>query len=153
MPWKHTNTWIHCLHTHSDSDAHCYISINTVSSHSPCDMLRIASFSLFCWIPLVSYHWRIPLEVKNTVLSCLVPFLAFPIPWFKNSSGLNIPLCLGKDSADTVSVPHTLSQQVVVHRLKCIVSTHQSVSQDITEMSTNMEGCCTSWCELRFEQW
>lgn len=77
-----------------------------MSSYSPCVVLLIATFSLFCRIPLGLYHWRIPLRVKNTMLSSLVPSLAFPIPWFKNSSGLNIPLCLGKNSADTVSVLH-----------------------------------------------
>lgn len=59
----------------------------------------IASLTIICRIPLSSYHWRVSLRVKNTMLSSLVPSLASPTPWFKNNSGSHRPLCLGKYSA------------------------------------------------------
>lgn len=98
--WMHTNTCSHChKHTLRFRDTRSYISINTVPSRSPCAELLIASLILICQIPLGSYHWRVSLRVKNTVLSSLVPSLAFPTPSFKNSPGLNRLLCFGKDSA------------------------------------------------------
>lgn len=97
---SHTNTCGHChKHTVRFRDTHSYISITTVPSRSPCAELLIASLTLICWILLGSYHWRVSLRVKNTMLSSLVPSLAFPTPWFKNNSVSNRPPCLGKDSA------------------------------------------------------
>lgn len=129
--WSHTNTCRHChKHTLEFRDAHSYISINTVPSRSPCAELLIASLILICQIPLGLYHWRVSLRVKNTMLSSLVPSLAFPTPWFKNSSGLNRPLCLGKDSAMlSLSVWNALSQRAVVHRPKCVCLSFITVSE------------------------
>lgn len=123
----HTNT---CRHCHKHTHTHSYISINTVPSRSPCAELLIASLILICQIPLGSYHWRVSLRVKNTMLSSLVPSLAFPTPWFKNSSGLNRPPCVGKDSATlSLSVRNALSQRAVVHRPKCVCLSLITVSE------------------------
>lgn len=123
VSWMHTNTCRRChKHTFRFRDVHSYISINTVASHSPCAELLIALLILICWIPSGPYHWRVSLRVKNTMLSSLVPSLAFPTPWFKNSSGFTRTLCLGKDSATLTrsQSENTLSQQAVVHRPKCV---------------------------------
>lgn len=76
-----------------------YISMNTVAD-----------------FPLGSSHWKIHFREKNTLLSSL----AFPFLWFKNNPCLSRSLCLGKDLADTISVPNGLSQQALLHRPKCV---------------------------------
>lgn len=140
--------WIQTQLTHAGTvkntlrftDTHSYISISTVPSRSPCAELLIASLILICQIPLGSYHWRVSLRVKNTMLSSLVPSLAFPTPWFKNSSGFSRPLCFGKESAMlSLSVENALSQWAVVHRPKWL---------GLIAKPRNIEGlnASTSWC-------
>lgn len=146
VSWMHANTCRHChKHTVRFRDTHSYISINTVPSRYPCVELLIAQLSLICQIPLGSYHWRISLRVKTTVLSSLVPSLAFSTPWSKNSSGLNRPLCLGKHSAMlSLSSKHPVTASTGPQTQMCLSLSHQCQRLGLIAKPRNTEGWCTS---------
>lgn len=126
--------------THKHSDAHGYISINTVPSCSPCAKLLIAWLVLICQIPSALYYWRVSLRVKNTVLSSPVPSLAFPTP----HSGLKIAPaptdCCALAKAKKKKKNQPLSQRPVIYRPKCIRLPPIKVSQAETHNRAQEHG-------------
>lgn len=141
----------HCHETQS------YISINTPPSCSPSAVPMIGSLILICRIPSGSHHWRVSLRVKNTMLSCLVPSLAFPTPRLKIALASTDHCALAKIQPHwhALGPKHPVTASSGPQTQMCLSPSHQCQSLGLIAKPRNTGGWCTSasWCQWWWDEW